>query len=216
MKITRLTHSGLLFENANLKIAIDPREDSGSTGLSFLLEKSIDIILITHEHPGHLDMTTLREIVKNTDKSLLFLAPFNAYKKLKEMGGKHNYVMLNQHSVWSERGITFYAVHAEHSDRTAVGFIIDDGNSTYYASGDTLYNYEVIDDVLELVEDGVDCAFLPINGKNNNMNVKDAADFAYELGAKSAVPVHYEDDAEAEAFDFEDAVILEKFKTVEL
>ena len=126
--------------------------------------------------------------------------------------------MLNPHSVWSERGITFYAVHAEHSDRTAVGFILDDGERTYYVSGDTLYNYDVIDEVLELVEDGVDYAFLPINGKGNNMNAKDAADFAYEIDAKHAVPIHYGlfDNIDPESFDFDDVIIAEPYKTIEI
>ena len=138
--------------------------------------------------------------------------------KLVKYGGDHNYVMLNPHSVWSERGITFYAVHAEHSDRTAAGFILDDGEKTYYVSGDTLYNYDVIDEVLELVEDGVDYAFIPINGKGNNMNAKDAADFAYEIDAKCAVPIHWGlfDSIDPESFDYDNAKILEPFKPVEI
>ena len=111
-----------------------------------------------------------------------------------------------------------YAVHAEHSDRTAAGFILDDGEKTYYVSGDTLYNYDVIDEVLELVEDGVDYAFVPINGKGNNMNAKDAADFAYEIDAKCAIPLHYGlfDDINPETFDFDDTLILEPYKAKEL
>ena len=77
------------------------------------------------------------------------LAPKNAYFKLRELGGPHNFLLLNPHSVWTECGVTFYAVHAEHSDNHAAGFIIDDQKKTYYISGDTLYNYDVIDDVLD-------------------------------------------------------------------
>jgi L-ascorbate metabolism protein UlaG (beta-lactamase superfamily) len=147
------------------------------------------------------------------------IAPQNAYEKLIKAGWhQHNYVMLNPHSVWSERGITFYAVHAEHSDRTAVGYILDDGEKTYYVSGDTLYNYDVIDEVLELVEDGVDYAFLPINGVGNNMNAKDAADFAYEIGAAVAIPIHYGlfDSIDPSDFDFEDAKIIPHYVETEL
>ena len=131
---------------------------------------------------------------------------------------QHNIVLLAPHTVWSERGITFYAVHAEHSDRTAIGFIIDDGKKTYYVSGDTLYNYDVIDDVLDLVEDGVDYAFLPINGRGNNMNAKDAADFAYEIDAKHAIPTHYGliDEIDPRDFDFDDRVILTPYEPYEL
>jgi len=146
------------------------------------------------------------------------LAGEAAYLRAREFGGGHNYVLLSPHCVWSEKGITFYSVRAAHSDTTAVGFIIDDGEKTYYVSGDTLYNFDVIDDVLDLVEDGVDYAFLPINGVGNNMNAKDAADFAYELGAKQAVPMHYGlfDSIDPRDFDYEDALIIPPYTPTEL
>ncbi len=229
MKVTWLTQAGLLFENENIKIMVDPylSDSLSARGDAYQRKVAVNedflavrphVVLITHEHGDHLDMATLSALCANSTEPITFLAPYNAYKRLKELGGTHNYVMLNRHSVWSERGITFYAVHAEHSDRTAIGFIIDDGNKTYYASGDTLYNYDVIDDVLELVEDGVDYAFLPINGRGNNMNAKDAADFAYELGAKAAAPLHYGlfDDVDPAAFDFEDSIIIPPYEAVTL
>lgn len=229
MKITWLTQAGLLFENENIKVMVDPYFSNSVGEISpeknrripadaSYLETDPDVVLITHEHLDHLDPETIEKIIEKAKKPITFMAPENAYRKLVKYGGPHNYVMLNPHSVWSERGITFYAVHAEHSDRTAVGFILDDGERTYYVSGDTLYNYDVIDEVLELVEDGVDFAFIPINGKGNNMNAKDAADFAYEIDAKRAVPIHYGlfDSIDPEAFDFDDTLILEPFKTVEI
>ena len=221
MKVTWLTQAGLLFENENIKILVDPylSDSLSKKGAKFARRMPIDeryfecdpdIILITHEHEDHLNVETLSRILEKSTHPITFLAPYSAYKKLLELGGEHNYVMLNPHSVWGERGVTFYATHAEHSDRSAVGFIIDDGRKTYYVSGDTLYNYDVIDDVLDLAPDGVDYAFLPINGKGNNMNAKDAADFAYEIGAKCAVPLHYGlfDSLDPAEFDFEDSLIL--------
>ena len=221
MKVTWLTQAGLLFESGKLKIMVDPYL-SDSVGKSCPEKKrrmpvnekyfdaAPDVILITHDHLDHLDPETLGELIRRAEKPITFLAPENAYKKLSELGGEHNYVLLAPHSVWSQGGVTFYSVKAEHSDRTAAGFIIDDAKKTYYVSGDTLYNYDVIDDVLDLVENGVDYAFLPINGVGNNMNAKDAADFAYEIGARCAVPVHYGlfDSIDPSEFDFEDALIL--------
>ena len=205
MKVTWLGDFSLLFESENMRIVLDPAHGGA------WLDKPIDVVLLTHEHEGHLNMKILSQIAESAEKPVCFLAPANAYNKIEKLGGANNYVMLNRHSVWSEGGVTFYTTCAEHNDRSAVGFIIDDGRKTYYASGDTLYNYDVIDDVLELVEDGVDVAFLPINGKRNNMNAKDAADFAYEIGAKCAVPVHWCRDGgvDPREFDFEDAKILE-------
>ena len=224
MKITWLGQGGIAFENENVKVIVDPyaTDSVGEKDAkkhrkypfdNLFLDMDPDLILITHEHLDHLDPGTVQEFISRSTKEITFLAPENSYRRLREFGGDHNYVMLNPHSVWSEHGLTVYAVHAEHSDRTAVGFIIDDGERTFYISGDTLYNYDVIDEVLELVEDGVDYAFLPINGKGNNMNARDAADFAYEIGAKCAIPVHYgkTDDTTPDEFDFEDRIILEPF-----
>ncbi len=229
MKVTWLTQAGLLFDTGKIKIMVDPYlsnsvgELDGEKQRRIPVDESVfdvypDVILITHNHLDHLDPQTLEHFLGRGEKSISVMAPEAAYRQLAEYKNGHNYILLNPHSVWSRDGVTFYAVKAEHSDVTAAGFILDDGEKTYYISGDTLYNFDVIDDVLDLVEDGVDYAFLPINGVGNNMNAKDAADFAYEIGAKNAVPVHYGlfDDIDPESFDFEDSIILSAFKETEL
>ncbi len=229
MKVTWLTQAGLLFDNGKIKILIDPYLSDSVGKVDPKKHRRIpvderffnikpDVIIITHDHLDHLDPETLERYLCGAEKPITVLAPENAYMKLRKYGEPHNYVLLAPHSVWSESGITFYAVKAEHSDRTAAGFIIDDGNKTFYISGDTLYNYDVIDDVLSLVESGVDYAFLPINGVGNNMNAKDSADFAYEIGAKTAIPLHYGlfDSIAPADFDFEDAMVLDVYKEYDL
>ncbi len=229
MRVTWLTQGGLLFENERITILVDPYLSDSARRLderkkrriapdeSFFAKKP-DVILITHSHLDHLDPETLGKYLSATDREITVLAGAAAYEKLITLGYCHNFVLLSPHSVWSEGGVTFYSVKAEHSERDAVGFILDDGEKTYYVSGDTLYNFDVIDDCLDLVEDGVDYAFLPINGKDNNMNAKDAADFAYEIGAKTAVPIHYGlfDDVDPDDFDFDDRLILQPYESVTL
>ena len=230
MKVTWLTQAGLLFRTGELTIMVDPYLSDSVAKIEPEKHRRIpvdeevfnitpDVIIVTHDHLDHLDPETLERFLKRDDgKKITVLAPENAYNKLLSFGGGHNYVLLAPHSVWSEGQVTFYAVKAEHSDRTAAGYIIDDGEGTYYVSGDTLYSFDVIDEVLELVEGGVDYAFLPINGVGNNMNAKDAADFAYEIGAQKAVPLHYGlfDSIDPATFDFEDAVLLTPYEETEL
>jgi len=229
MKVTWLTQAGLLFENDRISVLVDPylsdslgeHNDKKKRMIPVdkrYLEVTPDVILITHSHGDHLDSKTLSAFLSRTDKEITVLASASAYKQIMALGYSHNIVLLSPHSVWSENGVTFYSIRAEHSERDAVGFILDDGDKTYYISGDTLYNFDVIDDCLDLVEDGVDYAFLPINGKGNNMNAKDAADFAYEIGAKVAIPVHYGlfDSVDPDDFDFDDKKILEPYKSIEL
>lgn len=226
MNVTWITQAGLVFDNGRITVMVDPYL-SNSVAETFDPEKERripvderifdihpDVMIITHDHLDHLDPATLKRFLCRGGKPITVLAPYNAFIKLRELGDKiHNYVLLNPHSVWSEGGLTFYAVKAEHSDLTAAGYIIDDGEQTFYVSGDTLYNYDVIDDVIELCEDGVDYAFLPINGVGNNMNIRDAADFACEIGAKCAVPLHYGlfDDIDPREFDFDNTLLLKPY-----
>ena len=229
MKVTWLTQAGLLFRSDKITILVDPYFTDSVGDVCEAKRRRIpareeyydvepDVILITHAHLDHLDPATVSRFLSPERKPVTVLAPRSAYDELVKLGGGHNYVLLNPHSVWSHGGVTFYSVLAAHSDKHACGFIIDDGEKTYYISGDTLYNYDVIDDVLDLAPSGVDCAFLPINGVGNNMHAKDAADFAYEIAANTAVPVHYGlfDDIDPREFDFEDAIILEPFEEREL
>lgn len=224
MFVTWITQAGLIFENDRITVMVDPYLSNSVGEKNPLKNRRIpvkeeifdikpDVIVITHDHLDHLDPDTLRVFLSRTEKPITVLAPHNAFLKLLEFGGPHNYVLLAPHSVWSEGGITFYAVSAEHSDRTAAGYILDDGKQTFYVSGDTLYNFDVIDDVLDLCEDGVDYAFIPVNGVGNNMNITDASDFAEEIGAKCAVPLHYGlfDDINPKDFDFENKLILEPY-----
>lgn len=229
MKVTWLHQASLYFENDNIKILVDPyfsnsvgeRSPEKNRRLPVpdgALSLTPDVILITHDHLDHLDPETLGTLLNRAEKPITVIAPRGAYEKAVGFGGEHNYVLLAPSSVWSQNGVTFYSVRAAHSDKYAVGYIIDDGEKTFYVSGDTLYNFDVIDDVLDLAPDGVTYAFLPINGKGNNMNAQDAADFAYEISADRAIPVHYGlfDDVDPETFDFEDRIILEPLVATEL
>ncbi|MBP3309139.1 MAG: MBL fold metallo-hydrolase [Clostridia bacterium] len=228
MFVRWLTQAGLVFDNGRITVMVDPYlsnsvgERCPEKNRRIPVDESMfdiepDVIIITHEHLDHLDPETLKRFL-DKDRRITVLAPYNAYLKLSLMGGGHNYVMLRPGSVWSQGGIAFYAVRAEHSDLCAAGYILDDGKKTYYVSGDTLYNYDVIDDVIDLCEDGVDFAFLPINGVGNNMNARDAADFAEEIGAKCAIPLHYGlfDSISPDEFDFEDKLVLKPYERIEL
>lgn len=224
MKITWLGQAGLLFETNGIKIMADPYLSDSVEKVNprnfrrvpvkeELFQEDIDIIVITHNHLDHLDHETLGKFL-NTDKALTVLAPYEAWQEVRKFGKNHNYVMFNRGTVWTQNGITFTAVKAEHSDLTAIGFIIDDGKEKIYVTGDTLYNKEIFAD-LPL---DIDAVFLPINGVGNNMNITDAKRFAKETGARKAVPVHWGmfDELDPTEFDFGNAVIPTIYEEVKL
>ncbi len=206
MKATRINNGSVCFDTSGIRILVNPTDAS-----------SADVIIITDASPEHFSVCALKGCLAASTGECDILCSESVYTLISEsIGEGHNPVLLAPHSVWSRKGVTFYSVKAQNSDRSAIGVIIDDGEITCYFSGATLYNFDVIDDVLDLVENGVDHAFLPINGRNNNMNPKDAADFAYEIGAKAATPICYPEGADISEFDFDDAVILEPGECVEI
>ena len=61
MTITKFGHSCLLIEEAELRALIDP--GIYSTGQNEV--KNVDLVLITHEHPDHCDIGSLKTILRN-------------------------------------------------------------------------------------------------------------------------------------------------------
>ena len=197
MKATWLGQAGLLLENEAVKIIIDPylSDACGKRNPKsyrrvpvderFLSIKP-DVIVLTHDHLDHTDMETLPHYL-GADTQVTVLAAPNAWERVRVLGGNNNYVLFDRLTEWTQSGVRFSAVKAEHSDRNAIGVIIDDGEKKYYVTGDTLYNRAIFEDL----PDDLYAVFLPINGVGNNMNALDASRFADATGAKHAVPLHF-------------------------
>ena len=172
-----------------------------------------DVLILTHDHLDHTDPETLGKIFAKYD-GICVLASGNAWSTARRFGGGNNYVCFDRGTVWTEKGVRFVAVHAEHSDDRAIGVIIAYGGKNYYITGDTLYNKKVIDDITV----PIDVVFLPVNGVGNNMNMTDAALFAEKIGAGVAVPVHFGlfDSLDPANFAFKNKVIPEIYKEIKL
>ena len=224
MKITWLGQAGLLFEKDNVKILVDPylsdsvgKVNPKNTRRVPVKEEFLqivpDVLICTHNHLDHVDPETLEHYLTG-ENSVLVLAPQAAWQELRKFGGNHNYVQFNRHTHWSYGDLRFTAVKAEHSDPHPIGVLIQDGENTYYVTGDTLYNEDIFADLPAKI----DVLFLPINGVGNNMNVTDAAAFAKRTGAQKVVPLHWGlfDSLDPQAFDCPNKIIPAFFKVIEL
>lgn len=224
MTVTWLGQAGLLFEINNIKIIIDPYLSDSVERIEphnkrrvavderFLKIKP-DIIILTHNHLDHTDPDTLKFYL-NDNSEICVLASYNAWQTVRQFGGvKNNYVMFNQGTVWTEKGIKFEAVYAEHSDDHAIGIIIYAETETYYITGDTLYNKKVLDDLPKKI----DYVFLPVNGKGNNMNMTEASDFCKRIKA-TAIPLHcwLFDNININDFSYKNKIIPEFYKEIKL
>ncbi|MDY3845519.1 MAG: MBL fold metallo-hydrolase [Eubacteriales bacterium] len=220
MNITWIGQAGLLIKCDGYTIIVDPYLSDNVAKFvpknkrrqpidESLFEIKPDVVLITHSHLDHTDEPTLRHYI-NEDSCVTVLSPTNAWQQIKKYGGNNNYVLVNPGTQWSFGNIRISTVAAEHSDPCSVGFIIDAEGKKYYISGDTLYNTNVIEDVKKTAGgEEIYCAFLPINGVGNNMNITDAARFANDIGTRFAVPVHFGmfDSLDPSDFEFENKII---------
>ena len=200
MKCIWLGQAGLLFDFDGIKVMMDPYLSDSVAAVNPLNKRRIavdesffdirpDVLILTHDHLDHTDPETLDILLKKWD-GICVLASKNAWGRVRTYGGSHNYVMFDRCTEWTYGPIHFQAVHAQHSDTSAVGVLITWKGKTYYVTGDTLYHRQVLSDVKESGKT-VDVVFLPVNGVGNNMNMADAARFAKAVGAEKTVPVHF-------------------------
>ena len=220
MKITYIGQAGLLFEKGDIKILVDPYLSNSVEKINprnyrrkpideSLFELSPDMIILTHDHLDHTDDETLDE---NHKKPVVVLAGRNAWKKVLKYKAFNNCVEFVPHTEWTEFGLRFIAVKAQHSDAEAIGVIIEDGDKKYYITGDTLYSTEIFADI----PDDIYALFLPVNGVGNNMNKVDGARFAKKIGAKYTVPYHVGmfDELTVDDFDCDNKVIPKIYKEI--
>ena len=224
MKIIWLGQAGLLFIKNGFKIMIDPYLSDSVEKInpaSFrrqavdesLFEIKPDVMIFTHNHLDHYDPETVCRFI-SADTNIVVLSPASVWQEVRKIGGGNNYIQFNIHTVWTENGIKFTAVNAEHSDISAIGVIIDDGDKKYYVTGDTLYNEEIFGDI----PNDIYAVFLPVNGVGNNMNMTDAARFAKRINAERTVPMHIGmfDEITADEFDCENKIIANIYEEIKL
>ncbi|MBO7214247.1 MAG: MBL fold metallo-hydrolase [Clostridia bacterium] len=223
MKITWLGQGGFLFDINGFKIIIDPYLSDSVKKIEpqnyrrvpvkedFLTIKP-SVIVLTHNHLDHTDPETLENYLPQGD--ITVLASFNAWKTVREKfpNVKNNYVSFNAGSEWTENGVLFKAVYAEHSDNYAIGVIISYAGKNYYVAGDTLYNEKVF----ASITDKIDYCFIPVNGKGNNMNFTEGKRFAKRLNAV-VIPMHCGlfDNIDLKSFESDNKIVFDFYEEKE-
>ena len=225
MKITWLGQAGLLFEIDGVKIMVDPYLSDSVKEIQphfwrrvpvdeSLFEIKPDVIVLTHDHLDHTDPETLRHYL-GEDTEVCVLASANAWEKVRKLFGgiKNNYVSFNEGTEWTEKGVHFKAVYANHSDIYAIGVLITVKNKTYYVTGDTLYDERI----LAALPRDIYAVFVPVNGVGNNMNMTDAKRFCEKIGS-IAVPMHCGlfDEKNMNDFEYKNKVVPEFYKEIRL
>ena len=164
----------------------------------------IDLVCCSHKHSDHMDPVTLTAVLKASPQAELVL-PTALIGHAGQIGIESDRLVgLNHGEVYenSEKKIAVRAISAAHEglDQNELGeflylsFMLEMDGVKIFHSGDTI----PWDGQSEAVGEGVDVAFLPINGRDSsrgvpgNMTSDEAVEFAASLRARHVIPHHYD------------------------
>jgi L-ascorbate metabolism protein UlaG (beta-lactamase superfamily) len=163
-----------------------------------------DIATSTHNHTDHLDAETLCPILERNPNLKLVVPEANRAFVAERLKTEQTIpIGLNDGTSVELSGIKFSGVASahetvdrdEHGRAKYVGYVLQFGSWSVYHSGDTV-RYEGMEEKLRPFK--VDVAVLPINGRAperripGNLFGREAAQLAKDIGAKLAIPCHYE------------------------
>jgi len=190
----------------------------------------IDVITTSHNHTDHLDAETLLPLFKANPNAKLVSPRANREFILGRLGDvADRLVEIDAGESVTVAGVEFHGIAAAHNtverDDSGyckfLGFVARLGGITLYHSGDTLWH----DDLAESLKPfAPDVAMVPVNGNlperrvSGNLNGREAAALACEIGAGLAVPHHYDlfefNTASPSEFESECARLSQPFHTL--
>jgi len=183
LEITFLGHASLILSAGGTVVHVDP---FGKVADYATLPKA-DLVLITHEHPDHLDPAALQAIRKDTTRIIASAAVAEQVKdaSILENGarltlGETGVEAVPAYNLKHERspGVPF------HPRGRGNGYVVTMAGLRVYIAGDT----ENIPEMKNLA--GIDVAFLPMN-LPYTMTPEMVADAARLIGPKILYPYHF-------------------------
>jgi len=155
----------------------------------------IDVVSSSHGHTDHLDPETLRPLFA-ANPDLKIVAPAANRDVVRERAGVEPIVLEDQTSA-EVAGVVFHGIAAAHEELSPayLGYVVEFGPYRIYHSGDCV-PYDGLIERLRPFK--VDVALLPINGRGperrvaGNFTGAEAARLAHEMGARVAIPMHYD------------------------
>ena len=215
-----LGQSGFLVQSRDEFIALDPYLSDSLTTKYAQTEKPhvrvsqrvvdparlkfVSLLLCSHIHTDHLDADTLRPMLSDNPTAQM-IGPEAIVSTVAERSGRRRDEICTMDD-GREIAIGGFRIHAIPSAHEAVerdeqghckflGYVLDVNGVRIYHSGDTMLYNGLVE---KLRPFNLDIALLPINGRKperqvaGNLNGREAAWLANEVGAKLVIPHHYD------------------------
>lgn len=179
MRLTHLGHSCLLVETAGTRILIDP----GMWSPRAFDQRDLDAVLVTHQHPDHVDQERLPELLRANPEAELLADP-GAARLLREKGldaeafEEDDEVVVGGARI-AAAGQNHALIHEEIQRISNTGMVVRaEGEPTLFHPGDAL----------DAEPGEVDVLAFPLNAPW--MRSREMTAFLRRFNAPYAVPIH--------------------------
>ena len=215
-----LGQSGFLIAFANHRILLDPYLSDSLTAKYAATDKphirlservinpalltKIDAVTSTHNHSDHLDPDTLRPLREANPRMRMIIPEANRKFVASKLGTPEQWPDgLNAGEQVRLGPFTVHAIPAAHEELSTdvvgrhhfLGYVVECGPWVIYHSGDTI-RYHGMEQWLAPWR--IDVALLPINGRlperrvSGNLWGREAAQLAWDIGARLTIPCHFD------------------------
>jgi L-ascorbate metabolism protein UlaG (beta-lactamase superfamily) len=174
MRISHLGHSCLLVEYDDIRILLDP----GTFSNDFDFVEDVDAIVVTHQHPDHLDMDRLPGLLKGSPDARLLVEPLAAAGVAAEPFAAGESTSFGSVTMAGVGGL-HALIHREIPRIANTGIVLRaEGSPTVFHPGDMIDTAPEGIDVLAMPLAAPWCAF------------KETAEFVRSVTPAVAVPIH--------------------------
>jgi len=156
-----------------------------------------DLLISTHWHEDHLDPEGLPIVAEHSSAAMFLCPPSCVSRLLGWLVPRDRVTSIKAGESREFKDVRVTAVAARHvvgipgwEVDDAIGVLLDFGGLRVYHSGDTEYDLR-LRALAYNHEAPIDVCMVAINGAGGNMNAHEAALLAWQLGAKTLIPMHH-------------------------